>query len=113
MGMSVFLETAYEKIYKCAKNGCKGNSSPEMFITFVFSYSYCSTHIFHFNFRTHLSTLEALIKSRKQRTFDMEKFGRKKGDVRVILASSITYFSLKTCRNMKLEKKLDRAVNVH
>ena len=73
--------------------------------------NFCSTQIFYFNFRTHYSL--ALIKSRKQLTFDMWKNWAKKGGVKVILASSITYFSLKTCRNMKLEKKLDRAVKVH
>ena len=74
-------------------------------------FNFCSTQIFYFNFRTHYSL--ALIKSRKQLTFDMWKNWAKKGGVKVILASSITYFSLKTCRNMKLEKKLDRAVKVH
>ena len=73
--------------------------------------NFCSTQIFFLNFRTHYSL--ALIKSRKQLTFDMWKNWAKKGGVKVILASSITYFSLKTCRNMKLEKKLDRAVKVH
>ena len=77
----------------------------------LFFLNFCSTQIFYFNFRTHYSL--ALIKSRKQLTFDMWKNWAKKGGVKVILASSITYFSLKTCRNMKLEKKLDRAVKVH
>ena len=79
-------------------------------LSLFFKLLFYTDFLFQFSHSLFSSTL---INSRKQLTFDMWKNWAKKGGVKVILASSITYFSLKTCRNMKLEKKLDRAVKVH